>query len=99
MHRALQAPLAVLHRYIVPPCPPLSSAHLRGVVELGGGAAVVPGLEHHLLNAQLLQVLARDLAVQVVQVRGVVLAVVELKGGLRVEGEEGGQGALGAEPS
>ena len=45
----------------------------------GGGAPP------HLLNAQALQVLAGDLVVKVVHIRGVVLAIVEVKGVLRVQ--------------
>eukprot|EP00983_Pelagomonas_calceolata_P118250 1160489-Pelagomonas_calceolata.AAC.2 len=52
-----------------------STSHLRGVVELGGGVAVVPRRHDDGVQVLLIPLLAGDLLVQVVGVRAVVLAV------------------------
>lgn len=57
--------------------------HLGGVIELGGGLAPIPGLQHHLFDGHVLVVGALDLVVQVGHVSLVVLAVVELEGPLQ----------------
>lgn len=56
--------------------------NLGSVVELRGGFSAVPGLEHDLLNGELLEISALDLAIQVVKVSSMVLAIVELESGL-----------------
>ena len=63
---------------------------LSGVVELRGGFATVPSFEHDLFDGHLFEISAFDLAVEVVDIGGVVLAVMELKSSLFFVGGKGG---------
>ena len=59
--------------------------HLGGVIEFRGGLTAVPGLEHDLLDGELIEIGALDLTIEVVHIGGMMLAVVELESGLHRE--------------